>query len=150
MNKFIKIRKATITDLNKILDIENLCFDNEKFTRKQFLYLIQKAKGGFFVAESNNLVVGYISILQRSNSENLRIYSIAVHPEARGRQIGQKLIEVCKEFAKEKELRHISLEVRTDNTAAIKLYQKNNFIIIGIIQGYYGNDVDAFKLMFYF
>lgn len=150
MNKPIEIRVATIADLNRILEIENLCFDNEKFTRKQFLYLIHNAKGSFFVAESNNSIVGYISLLLRANSKNLRIYSIAVHPEARGQQIGQKLIEVCKEFAKAKGLQYVSLEVRTDNTAAIKLYERNDFTITDIIQGYYGNGIDAFKLEFHF
>lgn len=146
MDILVKIRKATLSDLNKILEIENICFENERFSRKQFIHLISKSKGIFFIAESNSSIVGYISLLQRSNAKNLRIYSIAVHPEARGQQIGQKFIEISKNIAKMEGLQYISLEVRTDNAAAISLYNKNGFIITSIIQGYYGNGENAFKM----
>ncbi|WP_108821881.1 ribosomal protein S18-alanine N-acetyltransferase [Dysgonomonas sp. Marseille-P4361] len=149
MDKFINTRQATLADLNQILKIETLSFEKEKFSREQFIYLISRAKGIFFVAEFDNSIVGYISLLQRSNSKNLRIYSIAVHPKARGQRIGQRLIDISKEFMKTKELMSIYLEVRTDNTEAIKLYNKNDFIVIDIIHGYYGKGKDAFKMRFF-
>lgn len=146
MTNYFNIRKATISDLSDILIIERLCFNEEAFSKRQFSYLISKARGIFYVAESDSFILGYISLLQRANSKGIRIYSIAVHPMSRDLRIGQKLFDAGREFAKREELQYISLEVRTDNTAAINFYRKNGFVETDIIQGYYSDGINAFKM----
>lgn len=146
MNKDLNIRRANLADLDVIVEIENLCFSDEKFSKRQLAYLISKAKGAFYIAESNNSILGYISLLQRSNNKTLRIYSLAVHPAFRGLQVGKRLIDVGKEFANNEGLYRISLEVKIDNLAAIRLYNRNEFVVTGVIPNYYENGEDAFRM----
>lgn len=147
MQTDVNIRLATLSDLNDILRIENSSFDRDRFSRRQFGYLISKANGAFYVAVSERGLMGYISLLKRSGSEHLRIYSIAVHPDFRGQKIGQLLIDKAKTYATTCHLNQISLEVRTDNTDALKLYRSNGFEIRAVISEYYGDRSDAFKMV---
>lgn len=142
----ITIRKATIADLNAIIEIENSSFDSDRFSRRQFFHLIKHAKGIFYVAESDKCILGYLSLIYRTNSKCLRIYSIAVSPEARGQQIGQQFIDKSKEYATTYHLLKISLEVRTDNRIAINLYKKNGFEVTSIIKEYYSDGSDALRM----
>jgi len=133
MDNSVIIRKATPADLDGILEVEKTSFDCDWFSRRQFAYLISHAKGMFYVAEYDKRIVGYISLLHSSKSKSIRIYSIAVHPEARGHRLGQRLMDISKEYAKECNLKQISLEVRVDNIAAINLYRRNGFLATSII-----------------
>ena len=49
-------------------------------------------------------------------------------------------------YAREKQLRAIFLEVRTDNNAAIQLYRKKGFEIHSIKQNYYKDGKPAFGM----
>lgn len=146
MKTAAKIRKATPDDLDAIVAVENACFTNEQFSRRQLSYLLSKAKGILYVAQTESGVVGYLSLLQRVDSDNLRIYSIAVHPDARGQQIGQLFIEKSKEYARSAGLQGISLEVRTNNAAAICLYRKYGFIEKEVLLNYYGEGENGFQM----
>ncbi len=145
MNTGYTIEKADLSRLGRIMEIENACFAEDSFSRRQMAYLISKAKGIFYVICRNNTVAAYISLISRSGSPNLRIYSVAVHPDERGAGLGQALIEKSTEYALSNELKSITLEVNTLNKAAISLYEKNGFKTISVIYGYYRNG-DALRM----
>lgn len=142
----VKIRAAVTADLDGIMAVENASFDADRFSRRQFSYLISHAKGAFYVAESNGRVVGYLSLLQRNRAANLRIYSVAVDPGARGLGVGQAFICKSREYALANGFRQISLEVRPDNRAAIGLYRKNGFTATALLRGYYNDGSDAIRM----
>lgn len=146
MKASMKIRKASRKDLDAIVAVENACFADERFSRRQLSYLAYKAKGVLYVAETEAGVVGYLSLLRRVGATKLRIYSIAVHPHARGQRIGQLFIEKSKEYARSAGLQGISLEVRTDNVAAIGLYHKHGFVEKEVIEDYYGAGKNGFRM----
>lgn len=146
MEKDIAIVDATIKDIKDILEIEDLCFGAEKFSRRQFAYLITKAKGKFLVAKSSNKVLAYISLIINSQYKRGRIYSIAVRPDARGNKLGKMLLEKAIEYACQQKINIISLEVKITNTPAIALYQNYGFKITGVIPCYYEDGSDAFRM----
>lgn len=150
MNNSINIRKATQADLDGVEVVENECFDGDQFSRRQFSYLISHAKGSFLVAELGGNIIGYISLLQHSGSRSVRIYSVAVVPAYRGRQLGQRFVDISKEYAKEKGLRQVSLEVNINNKAAISLYHKNGFVVTTAIREYYHDGSDALRMRTFF
>ena len=58
----------------------------------------------------------------------LELTKMAVLPEARGKKIGQKLLQYCIDFAKEKQLKALLLYSNTRLENAIYLYRKHGFI----------------------
>jgi ribosomal-protein-alanine acetyltransferase len=147
METEVRIRPVILTDLSDIMRIENMSFNFDSFSHRQFTYLITKAKGAFFTALSEEKVAGYISLLEHSRRHSVRIYGIAVHPDYRGRKIGQALIDEAKQYTVNKNIHRLSLEVEINNKAAITLYQKNGFLITGILSNYYCNHSDAYRMI---
>ena len=137
------LRLAEIDDIPSIMEIEQICFDKDSFSKRQFVYLISQAKGYFCVAEYQQRVGGYFSVLINQRACSLRIYSIAVHPDYRGRGLGQVLMDQTIQTAGECKAAKITLEVKVTNTSAIGLYMKNGFIPAGIKPCYYHDGSDA-------
>ncbi|WP_288206502.1 ribosomal protein S18-alanine N-acetyltransferase [uncultured Parabacteroides sp.] len=146
MEKELEIRQAVRSDLDSIQEIETICFGADSFSRKQFLYLITQAKGIFYVVTDNEKVIAYSSLISNARTHNLRIYSIAVHPDARGRKLGQLLMEKAIGFARSYQLKKITLEVNVTNGTAIGLYLKNGFEHIRIINNYYADGSNAYYM----
>ena len=92
------LRLAEIDDIPSIMEIEQICFDKDSFSKRQFVYLISQAKGYFCVAEYQQRVGGYFSVLINQRACSLRIYSIAVHPDFRGKKVGQLLIDLKENY----------------------------------------------------
>lgn len=143
----IKVDKATSDDLLQICRMENICFGDDAFTYLQLRYLILHSKGIFLVVRRGGKVCAYASYLIHDKHFNLRLYSIAVLPEERGYGYGKTLLDYAIPFAKEHNLKFISLEVRVDNSTAISLYEKFGFVKKTVIPGYYHDGADAFKMV---
>lgn len=94
------------------------------------------------VYEENDKVVGFIEFA--NNVGNIDIYTIAVDENFKRRGIATKLIDYVKENYN---YETITLEVRSKNETAIKMYKKNNFEVINIRKKYYEND-DAYVMQY--
>lgn len=141
------IKQAFINDLPEILKIEQACFHDDSFSKRQLAYLISRAKGICYAALVADKVVGYISVIYRNRSHNARIYSVAVLPEFQGKGIGKMLLDSCATFAFQHHLSKITLEVNVHNTSAQKFYQNYGFVATGSIPCYYHDGSDAFRMM---
>jgi len=141
------IRRASIADLEDILTIERAGFSADGFSRKQMKYLIKSPGVDFFLATLNQKTVGYAVALSRSNSLQLRLYSLAVSEAARGQGVGQALLDWSVNLALQKGKNRIKLEVNTTNTGAIKLYEKNQFQSTKVIPSYYKDNGDALMMV---
>ena len=86
----------------------------------------------------NNISIGYLeySIIY----ERMEIDNIFVSEEYRNQGIGTKLLEYLIEYAKENKIVNITLEVRTSNNIAKKLYKKMGFNEVAIRKYYYGDE----------
>ncbi|MDR2954845.1 MAG: ribosomal protein S18-alanine N-acetyltransferase [Prevotella sp.] len=144
------VRRACKEDIGDIINIEDKSFNSDGFSRSQFIYLVTRSKGVFYVAVTDSKVTGYICLLLHSKRKNIRIYSIAILPEYRGRGIAGMLISKAKEFARNEKKSGVSLEVRTDNMLAIQLYEKNGFRTLFTKKQYYHDLTDAFFMHFLF
>ena len=144
MNPAVGIRPATAGDLDAVECVERRSFpEGEAFTRRQLRYLLTHAQGASYAATRDGAVVGYISLLMRRTAQNLRIYSVAVDPAARGCGAGQALLDAAIALARRLGLREVTLEVRTDNDSAIRLYARNGFRPGKLLRGYYPDGTDA-------
>jgi ribosomal-protein-alanine acetyltransferase len=139
----IHIRKAGPSDLAGILRIEQDCFTWDCFNRRQFRYLMTRAKAAFWVAEQKGIICAYTIQLLPEGSRGSRLYSLAVDPAFQGKGIGRALIHHAAMHAGMLKYATLYLEVRTDNGIAIESYKKAGFESFGIRKGYYEDGCDA-------
>ncbi len=142
----VVIGPAAADDLDAIVRIEQRCFADDAFSRRELGYLIGCANGFFFVARCDGGIAGYVALLRRRGCAHLRIYSIAVDPDCRGRGIGALLLDHSFACAREEGLQRLSLEVRTDNEAALRLYESRGFRRTALLHGYYAPEADAWRM----
>jgi [ribosomal protein S18]-alanine N-acetyltransferase len=136
----IKIETASIRLLDKLCEIEEQCFDQEAFTKRQISYLLTDYNAIALVAKANSVIAGFI--IAQVEIENNTLYghiiTINVAPDYRRKGIASKMLKETEELLKQKNISECQLEVREDNSAALKLYQNSGYKKIGRLEKYYG------------
>ena len=137
----MKLNKASDSDCIKIANLESQVF-SDPWSESSVLdnahsdnYLIMCAK------EDEDLLGYVIYMLLGEEAELLRI---AVKEEARNRGIASQLLDIMVgRIADEaKEVKSLFLEVRENNVAARKLYEKTGFGEVGMRKNYYSNPTE--------
>jgi len=84
-----------------------------------------------FVWVEDGRVVGNISFRRAAAAGGWMIGNVAVHPRWRGRSIGRALVEAALEEIASRGGAWVGLEVRADNAAARRLYERLGFEPVG-------------------
>lgn len=142
----IEMRDATTLDIPSLLSIENALFQDEAWSREVFEseFALLGTTRTYRVMEENKEIVAYFGLAIVDDTAD--ITTIAVKADFQGRGIGTKLMKEILGIAASKNLRKIMLEVKPENLAAISLYQKFNFEVIGLRRNYYGPSKDALTM----
>ncbi len=140
------IRKAVSADLPYLIQIETLCFDNDRLSKRRFQHWLKASNGLFLVAEHSNKLVGYGLVLLHKGTRLARLYSLAISPNARGLGIGRKLVEALEVQAENCERLFMRLEVAKNNDSAIQLYQQLGYRTFGEYPDYYEDHADALRM----
>ncbi len=82
--------------------------------------------GQIFFARIGEQIVGTVAMINREE-RGFELAKMAVTPSFQGLKIGQKLLDACLDFGREKGLDRIYLESNTIMVPAINLYRKNGF-----------------------
>lgn len=140
------IRKAKISDLEAIKEIEDESFINP-FTKEDLLYEIsQNPVSNFLVLEKDGLVVGFIDYWVTFDSAT--IDQIAVKKSERNQGFAKILLEKSINDLKELgEVSFLTLEVRTSNEPAINLYKSFGYQKVTIKEKYYDDGEDAIYMV---
>lgn len=139
------IRPAVRADLTALVALENATFQTDRLARRNFQWMISKANSALLVATLDERVVGYILVLFHDGTSLGRIYSIALDPIARGKGIGDALVEAAEQAALAEDCAYVRLEVRPDNTPAIRLYERHGYRKFGRYKDYYEDHADALR-----
>jgi ribosomal protein S18 acetylase RimI-like enzyme len=140
------IRSARSQDLDALVAIETAAFDIDRFSRRSFRYLLTRANAQTCVYEDDaGRVLGYTMVLFHTGTSLARMYSLAVHPDARGRGLGGELIEAAEQVALEHGCISLRLEVRRDNPRAISLYESMGYRLFGTKKDYYEDHMEALR-----
>jgi RimJ/RimL family protein N-acetyltransferase len=139
----ITLRPAKISDLKTLLEFEQGVIEAERpmdrFLKKGAIYyynieeLIVSKSIQFMVADDNGELVGsgYIRLEDsrhyHKNSRYGYLGFIFVKLSHRGQRIITLILESLKEWAVEKELKELRLDVYSDNVAALKSYERFGF-----------------------
>ena len=137
----LKIETTSIKQLDELFRIEEDCFDQEAFTKQQIAYLLSDFNTVALIAKTNVDIAGFViaQIEVEENAEYGHIVTINVAPKFRRKGVATKLLQEIENFLKQRSINQIRLEVREDNNAALKLYNKLDYKTQGKLDRYYGN-----------
>jgi RimJ/RimL family protein N-acetyltransferase len=133
----MKIRRATEHDVDRILDLLEAVAAEGRWIATEapvdrerrgagMLATVRHADAALFVAVRDDAIVGELGLYPGWPG----VYDLAmlVERSARGSGVGTALLSVGIEYAKQKHVHKISLEVFPWNTGAIALYRKFGFL----------------------
>lgn len=134
-------------DLPAVHEIEALSFPNP-WSDATFRGEIQNKGISFpmiIVRPEDGRVAGYVMYWQIR--DEVQINNVAVHPDFRGKGIGEAALRLVLKEVREKGAVFATLEVRASNAAAVRLYEKLGFKVLGTRKGYYTNPVEDAYVM---
>lgn len=139
------IRRATAADVSALAELESV-FPTDRMSRRNFQDLLRRGQGNVLVYEDGAAVLGDAVILYRRNSQTARIYSLVVAPAQRGRGIAQALLAAVEADARVRKCRLLRLEVRPDNAAALRLYERLGYTVGQRLEQFYEDGSPALRL----
>lgn len=145
-SRSISLRPARPDDVEAMLALESRAFQTDHISRRGFRRFVVSPNAVLIVAEMKARLVGYALVLFRTRVESARLYSIAVAAALSGKGVGKKLIKAAEKAALQRGRSSLSLEVREDNAAAIKLYEKAGYQRFGRYPAYYEDGAAALRL----
>ncbi|TLG11521.1 ribosomal-protein-alanine N-acetyltransferase [Nocardia cyriacigeorgica] len=146
----IRIEPMTVADIDRCVELEQLLFpEDDPWHAVSFRSELAAGHNRYITArDEDDRMVGYAGIALLGDNEHpeAEVHTIGVDPQCHRAGIGTKLLEA---LLAEAALRGgpVFLEVRTDNAAAIALYAKHGFHIIGLRKNYYHpSGADAYTM----
>lgn len=136
----MKVRKFVPKDLKRVYEIENMSFD-QLYGINMFQQLYDMGIG-FLVAEIDDYVIGYVMFWIKYENQG-HIISIAVDKNYRRMGAGTELLVKAISILSLLNIDAVYLEVRQENTAAVRFYERFNFIKDRVVPGYYENGEGA-------
>lgn len=138
------IRRMREADLAAVRAIEAMSFSNP-WSEDTFRGEIQNTPVSsplVVVRRPGDEVVGYLIYWQIR--DDVQVNNIAVHPECRGRGLGEAMMRFAIAKVRAAGAEFMTLEVRQSNTSAVALYKKLGFEALGTRKNYYTRpDEDA-------
>jgi [ribosomal protein S18]-alanine N-acetyltransferase len=137
----------TPQDAARCAELEKQLFDgDDPWPARAFTAELEAKHIRYVAARADDKLVGYagISRLGRKRPYEYEIHTIGVDPTYQGQGVGRHMMEELLEYASGGT---IFLEVRTDNEAAIALYESLGFINVGLRRRYYrASGADAYTM----
>jgi len=142
----VRVRRADLSDLDDLVALEQRAFDGDRLSRAQYRRHLDSDSAQVLVAsDGRHDFFGSAVLFFRKRSRVARLYSLATRPESRGLGVGAALLQAAMATARRRGCRVLRLEVRTDNAAAIRLYERAGFRRIGAYRRYYQDGAGAWR-----
>lgn len=137
-------------DIRRCVEIEKILFPGDSPWSAHAFHAELDAGGHYLVArpDDGDELIGYagLAVVGRRGDYEASIHTIGVEPEHQGKGVGTALLMAL--LARADELAApVFLEVRTDNVAAITLYERHGFERVGLRKRYYQpSGADAYTM----
>ncbi len=171
----VVLRQMALADIDQVVAIDKVAFSTP-WPPRTYRYEIANDRSAMFVLQHDsqdiqappgeNGVFGRLkqlvvptteadsltSIVAYSGfwhvADEAHVSTIAVHPDWRGKKLGELLLWNMIRQAVRNQADHVTLEVRVSNTLAQNLYRKYGFVINRRRKGYYRDDgEDAYEMI---
>lgn len=132
----IILRPMTPVDVDGVWAVEQLSF-RTPWPREAFEHEAQAAHAFYLVALDGDQLIGYAGAHLIWGEAH--VTNVAIHPDWRGRGLGEQLMRALEAGAAERGAERATLEVRVTNAAARALYTKLGWVTAkgAIRKGYY-------------
>jgi len=130
--------------LQEVLAIEQVCFSTP-WSLQTFQSDLCHPATEYRVARIGGRVIGYAGLWLIIDEAH--ITNLAVHPEFRGRKIGEWLLHKSMERAHQSGMIRGLLEVRVSNIPAQRLYEKYGFQVVSVRKNYYSDNKEDALIM---
>lgn len=127
-------RLATLHDLPKIFQLEQALFGEHAFPYFVLRQYYDCHREGFWVAEKDGEIAGYVLHARGHNQMESWILALAVDPNVQGQGVGQRLMGSCLSSAETA----VKLTVDPSNQGACALYEKLGFEMVEHDEAYFG------------
>jgi ribosomal-protein-alanine N-acetyltransferase len=134
MDGLMVIRPLRQADLDAVIQVEAASFV-EPWSRSLFTEEIAQPTRRYVAATDEGSVCGYGGIMLVG--EDAHVVTLAVAPGYRERGVASRIMMELIGLARANGARHLTLEVRESNQAALELYRKFGFEPAGTRKGYY-------------
>lgn len=127
------IKKTSSENIDILVKLEQECFPTEAWNHEQILSH-HKAQNSllYYLENQTSEPIGYLIYME--NPFEIEILRIAVLSKFRKMGIAQSLLDYLESIANGRE---ILLEVKSENSPAISLYEKKGFINFAVRKRYY-------------
>lgn len=130
----MNITPMTKEDVEEVYEIECSIF-SRAWSKAGFLDALLNEKNYYLVVKEGESVIAYCGLT--GILDEGYITNVAVKSEYQGRGIGKEMLISLLNLGREKGLKAFTLEVRTSNEKAIKLYQGLGFLDMGVRKNFY-------------
>ena len=138
------IRPAVASDVDALMAIEAV-FPTDRLERRGFHYAIRSPTIDLLVAERGGTALGYVAVHRRRRSSLAHLASVAVRPDLAGQGLGSTLLAAGEAQAVRHGCARLVLEVRADNMAAQRLYDRAGYCRVRIVNDYYEDGAAAWR-----
>lgn len=128
-------------DLDGVLEIERASFNNPT-TREWYESELERPDVCYVyvIRTPHRPVAGFCAFWKVL--DQIHINNFAIHPAHRRQGLGRALLARVLEDAAAMGAPHATLEVRRSNTAALRMYERAGFSIVGVRTSYYTNPIE--------
>ncbi|KQO67123.1 MULTISPECIES: N-acetyltransferase [unclassified Methylobacterium] len=146
----VEIRPATLADLDALVALEHAAFASDRAERRAIRHAIRSASMSLLVALTHDAagqatLVGSATLERRRGSRSARLSSIAVSPARAGLGLGSLVLDAAEADARSHGCARLRLEVRADNGAGIRLYERRGYTRFAAIPDYYEDGMEAWR-----
>lgn len=141
----VLIRPMEEDDLERIMKIEHASFPTPWSLHAFITELKDNEYARYFCLVMDEQVIGYMGlwfILEEGHITN-----VAIAPEFRGKRLGEFMMRSVMEKMRSEGMERMTLEVRTSNFPAQRLYERLGFVTAGRRKEYYTNNREDALIM---
>ena len=146
----VRIRAASLADLDALVALEQAAFAGDRAERRAIRHAIRSPSMSLLVAVSDDgtgaeILVAAATLERRRGSGKARLASIAVSPARAGSGLGGTMLAAAEADARAHGCDRLHLEVRADNGAGIRLYERRGYARLGVRADYYEDGMEAWR-----
>lgn len=144
LEKELVIKPLEEADIDTLCEIERQSF-SLPWNRQNFLDLAKNDCTLYLVAHLNGEVIGCAGLWNMSGDGN--ITNVVIRSDMHRKGYGERIVATLMEEGLKMGVTAYTLEVRTSNTAAIKMYEKLGFVSEGVRPKFYEKPVEDALIM---